>query len=63
MKTNNDRGIMFVCVCVGGGYLYTGPFVMGRCGPCQRFSQPEQTVANQLQQGAGMRSVYSPTGW
>lgn len=37
--------------------------VMGQLSPCEHLPQPEQTVAEQLQQGAGMCSVLDTTGW
>lgn len=39
------------------------PSVMEKHGPRQRVRNPEQAVAEQLQQGAGLRSVLNATGW
>ena len=36
---------------------------MGQCRPCKRLPQPEQTLAGQLQQRAGLRSVLNAAGW
>lgn len=43
-------------------FFFPDPSVMEQCSPSQHLLQPEQTVAEQLQQGAGMCSVLSTTG-
>lgn len=43
--------------------MHADPSVMEQHSPCQHLPQPEQTVAEQLQQGAGVCSVLSATGW
>lgn len=43
--------------------VHADPSVMEKHGPRQRVRNPEQTVAEQLQQGAGLRSVLHATGW
>lgn len=43
--------------------VHADPSVVEKHGPRQRVRNPEQTVAEQLQQGAGLRSVLNATGW
>lgn len=43
-------------------FHFADPSVMEKRSPRQRLPQPEQTVAAQLQQGAGMCSVLDTTG-
>lgn len=43
--------------------FFPDPPLMEQRSPSQHLLQPEQTVAEQLQQGAGMCSVLRTTGW
>lgn len=43
--------------------IHADPSVVEKHGPRQRVRDPEPTVAEQLQQGAGLRSVLNATGW
>lgn len=59
-------GCSWVEIFFGGGDVYVfnfaDPSVMEKRSPGQRLPQLEQTVAEQLQQGAGMCSVLDTTG-
>lgn len=43
--------------------MHIDQFVMGQCSPCQHLPHSQQTVAEELQQGAGMCCGLHTAGW